>query len=94
MRSVSNLARGSVSFNMTPMIDVVFLLIIFFLVSSNLAQQEVHLEIDLPDAASGNRPQEDDTRHYPPKRLESLPVAKVRICRVKGVICDRTIENG
>ena len=62
MRSVSNLARGSVSFNMTPMIDVVFLLIIFFLVSSNLAQQEVHLEIDLPDAASGNRPQEDDTR--------------------------------
>ncbi len=31
MRSVSNLGRGSVSFNMTPMIDVVFLLIIFFL---------------------------------------------------------------
>ena len=62
MRAVSNLGRGSVSFNMTPMIDVVFLLIIFFLVSSNMAQQEVTLEVDLPDAASGNRPQDDDTR--------------------------------
>ena len=62
MRAVSNLARGSVTFNMTPMIDVVFLLIIFFLVSSNLAQQEMQLEVDLPDAASGNQPQEDDTR--------------------------------
>ena len=62
MRAASNLGHRSVSFNMTPMIDVVFLLIIFFLVSSNLAQQEVHLEVDLPDAASGNQPQDDDTR--------------------------------
>ena len=62
MRAASNLGRGSVSFNMTPMIDVVFLLIIFFLVSSNLAQQEVLLEVDLPDAASGNQPRDDDTR--------------------------------
>ena len=42
-----------VDFNMTPMIDVVFLLIIFFLVSSHLAQQETHRQIDLPRAASG-----------------------------------------
>lgn len=62
MRVPSNLARRSVGFNMTPMIDVVFLLIIFFLVSSNLAQQEVQLEVDLPDAASGNRPEESDIR--------------------------------
>ncbi|MCO8121208.1 biopolymer transporter ExbD [Stieleria sp. TO1_6] len=38
--------------NMTPMIDVVFLLIIFFLVSSHLAQQESRLPVDLPTAAS------------------------------------------
>jgi len=50
---------GSLGFNMTPMIDVVFLLIIFFLVSSHLAQQEVQLELDLPTAASGHRPDED-----------------------------------
>ncbi|WP_197455053.1 ExbD/TolR family protein [Stieleria varia] len=38
--------------NMTPMIDVVFLLIIFFLVSSHMARQENHLPVDLPVAAS------------------------------------------
>ena len=40
-------------FNMTPMIDVVFLLIIFFLVSSHLARQESQMELELPTAASG-----------------------------------------
>lgn len=39
---------------MTPMIDVVFLLIIFFLVSSHLAKQENQVELDLPTAASGS----------------------------------------
>lgn len=36
---------------MTPMIDVVFLLIIFFLVSSHLARQENRLPLELPLAA-------------------------------------------
>ena len=40
---------------MTPMIDVVFLLIIFFLVSSHLARQETQLELDLPEASSGEQ---------------------------------------
>ena len=62
MRVPSNLARGGLGFNMTPMIDVVFLLIIFFLVSSHLAQQEVQLELDLPEAASGRTPEEDEIR--------------------------------
>jgi len=39
--------------NMTPMIDVVFQLIIFFLVSSHLAKQEAQLPLPLPLAASG-----------------------------------------
>ncbi|ELP32972.1 ExbD/TolR family protein [Rhodopirellula baltica] len=38
--------------NMTPMIDVVFLLIIFFLVSSHLARQENRHAVDLPSAQS------------------------------------------
>ncbi|MBX3423853.1 MAG: biopolymer transporter ExbD [Pirellulaceae bacterium] len=38
---------------MTPMIDVVFLLIIFFLVSSHLAKQENSITLALPTAASG-----------------------------------------
>jgi biopolymer transport protein ExbD len=44
--------RTSASANMTPMIDVVFLLIIFFLVSSHLAKQESRTPLDLPSAAT------------------------------------------
>ena len=46
--------RGEVGFNMTPMIDVVFLLIIFFLVSSHLAKQEAQMPLELPLADSGS----------------------------------------
>jgi len=37
---------------MTPMIDVIFLLIIFFLVSSHLARQENRLPLELPVATT------------------------------------------
>lgn len=47
-------------FNMTPMIDVVFLLIIFFLVSSHLAKQESNVELNLPVAASSDDDQPSD----------------------------------
>ena len=43
----------SVAINMTPMIDVTFLLIIFFLVSSHLAKQENFTKLDLPLANAG-----------------------------------------
>ncbi len=62
MRVPTSLSRADPGFNMTPMIDVVFLLIIFFLVSSHLAQQEVQLELDLPEAGSGQRPAEEEAR--------------------------------
>ncbi len=52
MRVPSSSQRRSAGANMTPMIDVVFLLIIFFLVSSHLARQENRLPLDLPIAAS------------------------------------------
>lgn len=53
MRVPSNLKKGQADFNMTPMIDVVFLLIIFFLVSSHLAKQEAQMPLPLPMAESG-----------------------------------------
>ena len=55
MRVPSTGNRHSVGANMTPMIDVVFLLIIFFLVSSHLARQENRLPLDLPVAATFDR---------------------------------------
>ncbi len=53
MRVPPGQRRGDVGFNMTPMIDIVFQLIVFFLVASHLAQQETQLELALPDAATG-----------------------------------------
>lgn len=51
-----------ISLNMTPMIDIVFLLIIFFLVSSNLIQQDVSMELDLPGATTGGAVDATDTK--------------------------------
>lgn len=56
MQVPNHLAGRELAFNMTPMIDVVFLLIIFFLVSSHLARNENRLELPLPVADTG----EDD----------------------------------
>lgn len=45
--------RGGFGFNMTPMIDIVFQLIIFFLVASHLTRTETQLDLRLPLAQSG-----------------------------------------
>ena len=60
MRVPNSLYRGEVDFNMTPMIDVVFLLIIFFLVSSHLAKQESQMPLPLPQAISGSQAVNDE----------------------------------
>jgi len=38
--------------NLTPMIDVVFLLIIFFMVATSFAEMERDIELELPEVAS------------------------------------------
>lgn len=60
MRIPSRAVSGEVGFNMTPMIDVVFQLIIFFLLSSHLAKQETQLALPLPAAESGRPPAADE----------------------------------
>ena len=62
MRIPTSISRHPVGFNMTPMIDIVFLLIIFFLVSSHLAQRESRIELDLPIASSGAESTSDELR--------------------------------
>lgn len=46
-------ARQEVDINLTPLIDVVFLLLIFFMVSTTFTK-ETHLSIDLPEASSSS----------------------------------------
>ena len=80
MRAPSNLSRRSLGFNMTPMIDIVFLLIIFFLVSSHLARQETQLELDLPEAATGEPTQEDQVRRVVVNVLpEARPEGRIQV---------------
>ena len=55
--------RG-LSFNITPLIDIVFLLIIFFLAASHLARSEAREPVELPKATQA---QEDEKRI--PRRL-------------------------
>lgn len=43
--------RQEVDINLTPLIDVVFLLLIFFMVSTTFTK-ETHLEINLPEAST------------------------------------------
>jgi len=62
MRTPRSHARGDVGINMTPMIDVVFQLIIFFLLASHLGQQESQTAVTLPAAESGHRADLDDVR--------------------------------
>jgi biopolymer transport protein ExbD len=73
MRAPVNRHRSRLEMNMTPMIDVVFLLIIFFLVSSHLAQQEVQADLDLPPAKTGT----DD-------RLSESPRVTINIVPARG----------
>ena len=42
------------SLNLAPMIDVVFLLLIFFMVATTFANQEKEMNLDLPTAESGD----------------------------------------
>jgi len=44
--------------NLTPLIDVVFLLLIFFMVSTTFLDPEREIEVELPTAESAGEPQE------------------------------------
>ena len=76
---------------MTPMIDVVFLLLIFFLASSSFQR----LEKTLPSAVAsapdlmqqGNTPEQ-----VPPKDLTDLSDVVVRIQRAKNVAANNSVE--
>ncbi len=44
---------ADLALNLAPMIDVVFLLLIFFMVATTFAEKEKQMDIDLPAAESG-----------------------------------------
>lgn len=56
-----NVQRG-LQFNITPLIDVVFLLIIFFLVASHFIRNEQVEQVELPTASQGKDEDEAASR--------------------------------
>ena len=70
---------------MTPMIDVVFLLIIFFLVSSHLARQESRIPLQLPLADSGI-----DQAASPPTDVLTINIMPDGAWQVSGANLDRS----
>ncbi len=64
MKVPSGARTTSVSFNVTSLIDIVFLLVIFFLVASHVARTEAVEPVNLPEAT-----QFDDQEDPTPRRL-------------------------
>jgi len=54
--------QGTVSFQMTPMIDMTFLLLIFFMVTSKLSSEQLKMTIDLPTASVARIPKNVENR--------------------------------
>lgn len=68
--------RNDVEVNLTPLIDVVFLLLIFFMVSTTFTK-ETHLSIDLPEANG-------DSQQAAPEQIE-ITVTKAGDYAINGV---------
>ena len=62
MRLPSQNTQRGLQFNITPLIDVVFLLIIFFLVASHFIRNEQVEQVELPLASSGKDEDEAASR--------------------------------
>ena len=62
MRPPEHLKPQGKRLNLTPMIDVVFLLIIFFIVSNNMIQQDNAIAVNLPEAETGILPKEQQAK--------------------------------
>ncbi|GAB4131294.1 MAG: biopolymer transporter ExbD [Thermogutta sp.] len=84
MRAPSVVGRPSVRMNMTPMIDVTFQLILFFILAGHLAQQESPVDLRLPTAATGEKAKESETRRI---LINITPTSQVL---VGGRVVDET----
>ena len=60
MRAPEGQKPKSLRFNITPLIDVTFLLIVFFVMTSQMISDEAAIELTLPRERSGEAFEEDD----------------------------------
>lgn len=81
MKIESKDPAAELSLNLAPMIDVVFLLLIFFMVATTFAEKTKTLEVDLPTAESGETSSE-------PMEEVVVDLAKDGLIRIAGEIVD------
>ena len=72
---------AELALNLAPMIDVVFLLLIFFMVATTFSRQEKEMDLDLPAAESGEVAAQE-------KEEIVVNVANDGVLRIKGEIVD------
>lgn len=56
------LSHDDIGFNITPMIDMTFLLLIFFMVTSKLSKEQRRMNIALPAASAAVLPTDESNR--------------------------------
>ncbi len=61
MKSTNGDKPKSLAFNLTPLIDVTFLLIVFFVMSSQMINEETAMELTLPRETSGETAEKDES---------------------------------
>jgi len=59
MQIREDMSGDEADFSMAPMIDVVFLLLIFFMVATTFVEREKEMDLELPQAESGQEAQHD-----------------------------------
>jgi biopolymer transport protein ExbD len=84
--------------NMTPMIDVVFLLIIFFLLSNHMARREARMPLPLPEVS---RASADLAQHEGPLTVQVDAAGQwlvggsvVDRSRLETLLAERLLERG
>jgi biopolymer transport protein ExbD len=71
--------------NMTPMIDVVFLLIIFFILASHFVRQETQMQLALPAAETGEQAELEERRRV---LINVLPSGEILLGTVPVTLAD------
>jgi biopolymer transport protein ExbD len=92
---IKSIPDDAVAFQMAPMIDCVFLLIIFFMLVANVNQQE-RVRIDVPVAANAQRPKDPSGRGVITIKSDGkifLGLRQMDAQQISDLVTSRVAEN-
>lgn len=89
----SRLKSNSIKFEMTPLLDIIFILLIFFAVSTTLMTNHQGLKLDLPQAISSAKEEQGLIVSVSPNKEIFVNKQKVNINQLQTVIKQSIQEN-